>query len=312
MRISAKRLKRAFPEENLQIRRHKKNTDKNDGVKKNSIRLTNEDLNDYLRAVDRNNKNKLSAIENNQKIILTSEAEIKEYINNSINKKTSGITVAYGKVNERLSIDVEKHSKGKINIKNNYLEIIPNDMQHAYEQHHIAKEEGDIDLEQSDFEKIPEYFDEYDELLYAITYASGQTNICVSKRLSTGRILIIETVSKSRGALQFKNAIGVTEEKYKNKYLTEYKKKRSDENTRGNESSNTSLRDSITSNNSIEQSDSTVNSIISENVDKNSTKSVTHKKVPESKLNSARDTLEERTAKANEASLMLPVAIMWL
>ena len=47
-------------------------------MKKKSIRLTNEDLKDYLRAGDRNNKNKLSAIENNQKIILTSEAEIKE------------------------------------------------------------------------------------------------------------------------------------------------------------------------------------------------------------------------------------------
>lgn len=239
--------------------RQKNNTATDDGVKKNSIRLTKEDLNDYLRAGNRKNQNKLSAIENNQKIVLTSEAEIKEYINNSINKKTSGITVAYGKVNERLSTDVEKYSNGKINIKNNYLEIVPYDMQHSYEQHHIAKEKGDIDLEQSDFEKIPEYFDEYDELLYAITYASGQTRICVSKRLPQGRVLIIETVSKSRGAVQFKNAIGVTEEKYKNEYLAKYNKKRSDENSRGNESSNISLRDSITSNNSVPQENTTVN-----------------------------------------------------
>ena len=55
---------------------------------------------------------------------------------------------------------------------------------------------------------------------------------------------------------------------------------------------------------SIAQKDPTVNTIISENVDKNSTKSVMHKKAPESKLNSARYTLEERTAKANKASLM--------
>lgn len=67
--------------------------------------------------------------------------------------------------------------------------------------------------------------------------------------------------------------------------------------------------DTISTIDSIAQKDPTVNTIISENVDKNSTKSVTHKKVPESKLNSARDTLEERTEKANEASLMPPKGV---
>ena len=67
--------------------------------------------------------------------------------------------------------------------------------------------------------------------------------------------------------------------------------------------------DTIFTVDSIAQKDPTVNTIISENVDKNSTKSVTHKKVPESKLNSARDTLEERTEKANEASLMPPEGV---
>lgn len=98
--------------------------------------------NNYMQETEKTKK--ISAIENNQKIILTSEAEIKEYINNSINRTTAGVTVAYGKVNERLSNDVKIYSNGKINIKDNFLEIVPYDIQHSYEQHHIAKEKRNM------------------------------------------------------------------------------------------------------------------------------------------------------------------------
>ncbi len=51
-----------------------------------------------------------------------------------------------------------------------------------------------------------------------------RTRICVSKKLANGRILLIETVSKSRGSIQFKNAIGLSEEKYAKKFKNRYKK----------------------------------------------------------------------------------------
>ena len=57
-----------------------------------------------------------------------------------------------------------------------------------------------------------------------------------------GKVLLIETVSKSRGSLQFKNAIGVSEEKYQTDYVAVYKKKVGT-NTRGSNSSNNSLHD---------------------------------------------------------------------
>ena len=215
-------------------------------------------MNEYLNAGGRKNKNKLEALKKGKKIILISKQEIINYINNSIDKNTDGLTVAYGKVNNKLLNDVKYYSAGKITVDDYFLEIVPYDMQHAYEEHHIAKEDGDIDLSREDFEKIPEYFDTYDELLYVIKYSSGQTRICVSKKLPNGRMLIIETVSKSRGSLQFKNAIGVTEEKYKNEYLPKYKKRNS-KNTRGNKSSNNSLRDLSVSNKRIPQDSSSVN-----------------------------------------------------
>lgn len=223
-----------------------------------SIRLSENDLNDYLNAGSRKNKNKISAIQNNHKILLTSEDEIVDFINDSINNQKTSITVAYGKVNDRLALDVYEYSNGSIDINNNYIELIPNNIHHAFEEHQKAKEAGDIDLSEEDFEKIPEYLDTYDELVYAIKFASGNTRICVSKKLQNGRILIIETVSKSRGSIQFKNAIGVTEEKYINEYISKYKKG-SGKNTRGNNSSNISLRDLTTSKNSLSQNDKTVN-----------------------------------------------------
>lgn len=229
---------------NYRANEGKKNTTQEGGEKYQARRLTESDLEAYLRAGTRGNKNKLSALRAGQKIILTSANQIKQFILNAIDKKlSSNTTVAYGKVNDRLADDIFQISKGKIVVNDNYLELIPDNLQHAYEEHHIAKQAGDIDLSRSDFEKIPEYLDSYTEIVYAIEYASGKVGVCVSKRLQNGRVLLIETVSKSRGALQFKNAIGVTESKYQSDYVSVYKNS-AGTNTRGSSSSKNSLRDS--------------------------------------------------------------------
>ncbi|MDY2557285.1 MAG: hypothetical protein SOW29_02905, partial [Candidatus Faecousia sp.] len=34
-----------------------------------------------------------------------------------------------------------------------FLELIPDNLRHAYEQHRTAKQDGDIDLSRTDFEK---------------------------------------------------------------------------------------------------------------------------------------------------------------
>ena len=154
---------------------------------------------------------------------------------------------------DRLAIDAEEYSKGKIKIANDFLELVPSDISHAYEEHIKAKAEGDIDLTKKDFENIPEYIDNYDDLLHAIQYKTGNTRICLSKKISHGRVLLIETVSKSRVALQFKNMIGVSEEKYISEYENIYKK-RNRSNSGGNERSNISPRDESVSMGIIPQS----------------------------------------------------------
>ena len=177
--------------------------------------MSEDDLEEYLYSGDRLNKNKHEALANGKKIILTTEDEITEYIHSSIDKDNSLTTIRYGRVNKRLSADVATYSKGKININGNFLELVPFDIDHTYREHSKAKEAGDIDLSMSDFENIPYYIDHYDELVYAIRFKGGNTRICLSKKLPNGRVLIIETVSKSSGSIAFKNMIGVSEEKYR-------------------------------------------------------------------------------------------------
>ena len=214
-------------------------------------------LEEYLNAGERRNKKKAEAIANGIKILLNNSLELKEYINKAINKKVENVTVAYGKVNKRCVSDVKEISNGKIDVTDYFLELVPSDLEHAWQEHHKAKESGDIPLSQKDFENIPNYFENYDEMVYAIQFASGNKKLCVSKKIKDGRMVIVEVVSKSRGSLQFKNAIGMTEEKYQKIFLPKYK--RSSSSSRGSDSSNTSLHNDTASNTRIAQKDSSVN-----------------------------------------------------
>ena len=186
------------------------------------------------------------------------------------------VTVAYGRTNQKISIDANKLSKGKINIDDYFLQLVPSDLFHAWKRHHKAKEIGDIDLSKTDFENIPQYLDSYDEMVYAIEFASGNKKICVSKKISKGRILIIEVVSKSRGSLQFKNAIGITESKYINEFLPQYRK--SSSNSRGSNNSNNALHDDTASNTRLSQKDTSVNADSMQNSQKDASKKIESRK----------------------------------
>ncbi len=224
--------------------------------------LSENDLQEYLRAGGRSNKYKQESLNSGKKIILTTPEEIREYTEKAIFGEQELPPVAYGKVDEKLSEAVYKYSNGKIQIENYYLELVAQDLKHAYREHSQAKAEGDIDLNIEHFFNIPTYLATYDELVYAIKYKSGNTKICVSKKINGGRALIIEIVSKSHGSIEFKNMIGVSEDKY----ISEYKKRNST-NTRGSNSSNNSLRDATVSTTSIPDSAPKSNSF-----DKNSSK----------------------------------------
>lgn len=206
-------------------------------------KLNESDLDAYLKAGTRANKAKQEAVARGQKVILTSESETRAYISGSI-QGADQATAAYGIVSDRLANDISDYSNGKINVTGCYMELVPSDLKHAYDGHATAKIEGNIDLSVNDFLHIPEYLDTYDELVYAITYKNGGTHFCVSKSLPDGRAVMIEVVSKSRGAVQFKNMIGMSETQYQ-EYAQKYR--RSSPNSEGSKSSIVPLRDGTAS-----------------------------------------------------------------
>ncbi|MEA4854444.1 MAG: hypothetical protein VB082_09275 [Christensenella sp.] len=185
-----------------------------------------------------------AAYENGEKIILTNENEVRAYIQDAIDGKNLN-TVAYAKVGERLSDDIKEISGGVIDMENAYMELVAYDLKHAFAEHSTAKEQGDINLNREDFLNIVNYIENYDDVLYATRYKSGNIRVGLRKILPNGNALIIESVSNSRNALQFKNMIGISDEKMKTEYGAETK--RSAVNSRGSESSNISLRDTDTS-----------------------------------------------------------------
>ena len=230
-----------------------------ENISKKSVKfLSEEDLSDYLRAGGRSNKYKQDAIHSGKKIILTSSEEISDYIERAIAGDTELPTVAYGKVDVKLADDVSEYSDGKIQIENYYLELVAHDIRHVYQGHLQAKRDGNVDLAIEDFLNIPLYVATYDDFVYATKYKSGNTKICLSKKINDGRVLIIETVSKSHGSIEFKNMIGISEEQYIEEYEKRYKKRNS-ANSRGSENSSNTLRDATASKDSIHQSSSKIN-----------------------------------------------------
>ena len=219
-------------------------------------RLTEDDMSDYLNAGNRQNKKKHEKNALGKTIMLTSEEQIHDYIEGAISGNIEDDIVAYGKVGKRLERDVLNYSNGQISVSGDYLELPSDDLKHAYSKHAEALGDGDIALTEEDFLNIPDYFDTYDEFLYVIKHKSGDTKLCVAKEIGRGKMIVIETVSKSRGAVQFKTAFGVTEEKYKNYYLARYKKDHS--NSGGSKSSTFSLRDDMVSTQNISQSETDV------------------------------------------------------
>nr|DAP02568.1 MAG TPA: Large polyvalent protein-associated domain 3 [Caudoviricetes sp.] len=230
---------------------------KADGLQKFSVKYLEEhDLQDYLKTGKRLNRAKTEALAQGKKILLTSETDISEYIRQAIAGERLP-TAAYAMVGSRLAADVREYSNGKIDISGAYMELVANDIKHAYEEHLEAKEDGNIDLSIEDYLNIANYVDSYDSLIYAIHYKNGNMRISLQKTLENGELVIIEAGSKSRNSIQFKNMIGVSSERFNRDYA-KYKKG-SNLSSRGSKSSTIPLRNSTTSNNRITQGENTVN-----------------------------------------------------
>ena len=148
--------------------------------------------------------------------ILHGKKETQNFISKAIKGDGGNVTVPYGKVGTKL-VDEIKTKYPDIDLSGYYMELSPDNLKHSFDGHSTAKQKNDINLSEKDYQNIPQYFDDYDDLLYIHKYKNNEVKLAVGKQIN-GHSVIIEVVSKSRGSLVFKNMFGNETSKYLEKY----------------------------------------------------------------------------------------------
>ena len=212
--------------------------------------LTDDDLENYLNAGGRKNQKRRSAYENGEAIILKSEKEVNDFIENSVRRKITGKIVAYKRVSPEFADRVKKVSKGNMNVAGAYFELSSDDLHHAFSKHEYANRIGDMDMKISELQNALNHIEDM-EVFDTIKQNDGSNKIYLSMESDGGQVVLVELYSKSAGSVRLKTGWKVTKEKYEEKI-------RSNLNSRGNNSSFNTLRDNIASTDSI--SDSVENS----------------------------------------------------
>ena len=180
--------------------------------------LTDEDLAEYMATGKtlhtRHRKQRM--LENGKKPILTSESEIKEFISNAIQGKAGGEVRAFARVPKRLA-EAISDARSTLDLEGYYLEIQADALREAYKVHSTPKMQGDIALSESDFENLHRHIFDFDGVLSVNDY-NGKTEVLIYRRAENGYYQIITVSSSERKSLQITKLIGVSKEKFEEKY----------------------------------------------------------------------------------------------
>ena len=183
-----------------------------------NVNLTENDLSEYMRTGKtlhtRNKKQRM--LESGKKPILTSFAEFQEFISDVIKGKAQGEVRAFKKVGKRLA-DAIHNKRENLDLFGKYLELNADDIRESYKRHLTPKEKGDIALSEQDFENIPDYLDDFDGVLSVNTY-NNKIEVHLYKETAEGYVRILTVVSTERSSLQVTKLIGVSKEKFEQKY----------------------------------------------------------------------------------------------
>ena len=183
-----------------------------------NTRLTDADLDEYMKVGKtqhtRNKKRRM--LESGKKPILTSSEEIVSFMADVIHGKASGEVRAFAKAGGRLASAVQQVD-GKLEVFGDYLELNADDLRESYKVHSSPKEKGDIPLSDADFQRIPEYLDDFDGVLLT-NYYNGKKEVHLYKETEDGYIRILAVSSSERGSLLVTKLIGVSKEKFEEKY----------------------------------------------------------------------------------------------
>ena len=184
----------------------------------NNVALTDADLDDYLKTgkTKHTRDKKIRMLESGNSPILTRADEIKQFILDCIHGKALGQAKAFGKVGKRLSSAIMA-VRSDINLNDNYLEINSDSLREAYKRHSTPKEKGDIPLSEADFQSIPELLNDFDGVTSVDSF-NGKIEAHIYKRTEDGYIRLITVVSSERKSLQVTKMIGVSQNKFEEKY----------------------------------------------------------------------------------------------
>ena len=180
--------------------------------------LTDEDLAEYMatgKTLHTRHK-KQRMLENGKKPILTSESEIREFISNAIQGKAGGEVRAFARVPKRLA-EAISDVRSTLDLEGDYLEFQADALREAYKVHSSPKMQSDIALSESDFENLHRHIFDFDGVLSVNDY-HGKTEVHIYRRAENGYYQIITVSSSERKSLQITKLIGVSKEKFEEKY----------------------------------------------------------------------------------------------
>ncbi len=182
-----------------------KNTANDDGVKysyKENQPLTTGDLPTYLktgiREHVRNQKHKIIA--KGESVFLYLDAEIKQFISDSLDGKERNSIKAYARVGRRFADELLTVSDE--DVEGYYLELDGNRIEHINDHIESNSDNRNIPLSDKEALEITEYIDTYTEILDCVKRKDGSKRIYLSKEKSDGVVVIVELLSKGRGSIQ--------------------------------------------------------------------------------------------------------------
>ena len=180
--------------------------------------LSDNDLQGYIKTGKtlhtRNKKQRM--LDAGKKPILTSEQEIREFMQNVISGKAGGEVRAFGRVSKRLSNEISK-VRSTMELEGKYLEFAADALREAYKEHSLPKQKGDVELSDSDFVNLHHHIFEFDGALSVNNY-NGKTEIHIYKKSNKGYYQIITVSSSERNSLQVTKLMGISKEKFEEKY----------------------------------------------------------------------------------------------
>lgn len=184
-----------------------------------NVRLTETDTAEYMATGKKKSVRdaKAAEVERGGKVVLTTAQETQEFIGDAIRGVAGQTTKAYGKVGTEMAGEIRAVSGSDIDVTGWFLELVPDDLRHAFEQHTKAKRDGNIDLTEQDFLNIPDYIDSYDDILEVRTFKGGDREVVVGKKIN-GYSVIVELMSNNRKSLHFKNMWGLDTQTYESRY----------------------------------------------------------------------------------------------